>query len=171
MLHTLYGRSLAFDTTYMIEYFALDLIMQDGRCLGVICMNMEDGTLHRIKVICDFFYLKSIKSISSYFSNLNQLDFTTRYHSYLSRQTTLFLPLEAMVALTSHAPQHTHAPVMEMLWLSEQAFPYRIQSSFSFILRVCRNFHLSLMGHFLWKTKELIHVSYHRNLWCWMSDN
>ena len=76
-----------------------------------------------------------------------------------------------MVALTSHAPQHTHAPVMEMLWLSEQAFPYRIQSSFSFILRVCRNFHLSLMGHFLWKTKELIHVSYHRNLWCWMSDN
>ena len=51
MLHTLYGRSLAFDTTYMIEYFALDLIMQDGRCLGVICMNMEDGTLHRIKVL------------------------------------------------------------------------------------------------------------------------
>jgi succinate dehydrogenase/fumarate reductase flavoprotein subunit len=49
MLHTLYGRSLAFDTTYMIEYFALDLIMQDGRCLGIICMNMEDGTLHRIK--------------------------------------------------------------------------------------------------------------------------
>jgi hypothetical protein len=28
MLHTLYGRSLAFDTTYFIEYFALDLIMQ-----------------------------------------------------------------------------------------------------------------------------------------------
>ena len=28
MLHTLYGRSLAFDTTYFIEYFALDLMMQ-----------------------------------------------------------------------------------------------------------------------------------------------
>jgi succinate dehydrogenase/fumarate reductase flavoprotein subunit len=28
MLHTLYGRSLAFDTTYFVEYFALDLIMQ-----------------------------------------------------------------------------------------------------------------------------------------------
>jgi succinate dehydrogenase (ubiquinone) flavoprotein subunit len=27
MLHTLYGRSLAFDTSYFIEYFALDLIM------------------------------------------------------------------------------------------------------------------------------------------------
>merc|ERR550537_645278 len=49
MLHTLYGRSLAFDTTYFIEYFALDLIMQDGRCIGATCINMEDGTIHRIK--------------------------------------------------------------------------------------------------------------------------
>jgi len=49
MLHTLYGRSLAFNTTYFIEYFALDLIMQDGRCVGVTCLNMEDGTIHRIK--------------------------------------------------------------------------------------------------------------------------
>lgn len=49
MLHTLYGRSLAFDTSYFIEYFALDLIMQDGRCVGVIAINMEDGTLHRFK--------------------------------------------------------------------------------------------------------------------------
>merc|ERR1719487_3121020 len=49
MLHSLYGRSLAFDTTYFIEYFALDLIMQDDRCIGVICLNMEDGTIHRIR--------------------------------------------------------------------------------------------------------------------------
>ena len=35
MLHTLYGRSLAFDTTYFIEYFALDLLMtDDGQCVG-----------------------------------------------------------------------------------------------------------------------------------------
>lgn len=40
MLHTLYGRSLAFDTTYFVEYFALDLIMQDGCCIGVTCINM-----------------------------------------------------------------------------------------------------------------------------------
>ena len=33
MLHTLYGRSLAFDTSYFIEYFALDLIMDDGETL------------------------------------------------------------------------------------------------------------------------------------------
>jgi len=50
MLHTLYGRSLAFDTTYFIEYFALDLIMtEDGECAGIMALNMEDGTLHRIK--------------------------------------------------------------------------------------------------------------------------
>merc|ERR1711988_1192678 len=48
MLHTLYGRSLAFDTSYFIEYFALDLIMDDqGDCVGVMAINMEDGTLHR----------------------------------------------------------------------------------------------------------------------------
>lgn len=50
MLHTLYGRSLAFDTDYFIEYFALDLIMTEGEnpeCVGVIAINMEDGTLHR----------------------------------------------------------------------------------------------------------------------------
>lgn len=51
MLHTLYGRSLAFDTTYFIEYFCLDLLMSDDgtTCLGVLALNMEDGTLHRIQ--------------------------------------------------------------------------------------------------------------------------
>jgi len=50
MLHTLYGRSLAFDTTYFIEYFATDLIMNDeGECVGVMALNMEDGTIHRIR--------------------------------------------------------------------------------------------------------------------------
>lgn len=49
MLHTLYGRSLAFNTSYFIEYFALDLIMQDGECIGCTAMNMEDGTIHRFR--------------------------------------------------------------------------------------------------------------------------
>jgi len=50
MLHTLYGRSLAFDTTYFIEYFAMDLLMTpDGRCVGAMAINMEDGTIHRIR--------------------------------------------------------------------------------------------------------------------------
>jgi succinate dehydrogenase (ubiquinone) flavoprotein subunit len=47
MLHTLYGQSLKHDTNFFIEYFALDLLMVDGACVGVICLSMEDGTLHR----------------------------------------------------------------------------------------------------------------------------
>lgn len=47
MLHTLYGRSLAYNTTYFIEYFALDLIMNQGACVGVMAICQEDGTLHR----------------------------------------------------------------------------------------------------------------------------
>jgi len=50
MLHTLYGRSLAFNTSYFIEYFALDLLMaDDGSCVGVTAMCMEDGSIHRFK--------------------------------------------------------------------------------------------------------------------------
>jgi succinate dehydrogenase (ubiquinone) flavoprotein subunit len=50
LLHTLYGRSLAFDTSYFVEYFALDLIMDaEGTCRGVLCINMEDGSLHRFR--------------------------------------------------------------------------------------------------------------------------
>eukprot|EP00126_Sphaerothecum_destruens_P004171 Sdes_comp18038_c0_seq1m7364 len=49
LLHTLYGRSLAYDTSYFIECFALDLLMEQGTCRGVIAFNMEDGVLHRIR--------------------------------------------------------------------------------------------------------------------------
>ncbi|EIM90313.1 succinate dehydrogenase [Stereum hirsutum FP-91666 SS1] len=49
LLHTLYGQSLRHNTNFFIEYFALDLIMEDGECVGVIALNMEDGTLHRFR--------------------------------------------------------------------------------------------------------------------------
>ncbi|CDS14431.1 Putative Genomic scaffold, msy_sf_7 [Lichtheimia ramosa] len=49
ILHTLYGQSLRHNTNYFIEYFALDLIMEDGECKGVIALNMEDGTIHRFR--------------------------------------------------------------------------------------------------------------------------
>jgi len=48
MLHTLYGQSLKQDTNFFIEYFALDLLMVDGKCAGVLCLSMEDGTFHRM---------------------------------------------------------------------------------------------------------------------------
>merc|ERR1712064_230496 len=48
ILHTLYGMALRYDCLFFVEYFALDLIMDDeGRCLGCIAMCMEDGSIHR----------------------------------------------------------------------------------------------------------------------------
>lgn len=50
MLHTLFGRALGYNCSFFVEYFALDLIMDEqGACKGVICMNMADGTFHRIQ--------------------------------------------------------------------------------------------------------------------------
>ena len=49
MLHTLYGQSLRYDAEFFIEYFALDLIMDEGECRGVVALSLEDGTLHRFK--------------------------------------------------------------------------------------------------------------------------
>lgn len=49
LLHTLYGQSLRYDCNYFIEYFAMDLLMENGRYNGVIALNLEDGSLHRIK--------------------------------------------------------------------------------------------------------------------------
>ncbi|KAJ8020625.1 Succinate dehydrogenase [ubiquinone] flavoprotein subunit, mitochondrial [Holothuria leucospilota] len=49
LLHTLYGQSLRYDTNYFIEYFALDLIMEDGECRGVVALCLEDGTIHRFR--------------------------------------------------------------------------------------------------------------------------
>jgi succinate dehydrogenase / fumarate reductase flavoprotein subunit len=49
MLHTLYGQSLRHSAEFFIEYFAIDLIMEDGACRGVVALCMEDGTLHRFR--------------------------------------------------------------------------------------------------------------------------
>ncbi|MGA8411368.1 MAG: succinate dehydrogenase flavoprotein subunit [Xanthobacteraceae bacterium] len=48
MLHTLYGAALKHKAEFFIEYFAIDLIMDDdGRCRGVVALKLDDGTLHR----------------------------------------------------------------------------------------------------------------------------
>ena len=49
ILHTLYGQSLRHDTEFFIEYFVLDLIMEDGGCRGVMALALEDGSLHRFR--------------------------------------------------------------------------------------------------------------------------
>jgi succinate dehydrogenase / fumarate reductase, flavoprotein subunit len=49
MLHTLYQQSLRHNAEFFIEYFALDLMMQDGECRGIVALNMADGTVHRFR--------------------------------------------------------------------------------------------------------------------------
>jgi succinate dehydrogenase / fumarate reductase flavoprotein subunit len=47
MLHTLYQQALKHEAQFFIEYFAVDLIMENGECRGVVAINMSDGTVHR----------------------------------------------------------------------------------------------------------------------------
>ncbi len=50
MLHTLYGQSLRHSAEFFIEYFALDLIMDnEGRCRGIVALCLDDGTVHRFR--------------------------------------------------------------------------------------------------------------------------
>lgn len=50
MLHTLYQQSLKHNCEFFVEYFALDLIMDDeGACRGVVAWNLEDGSIHRFR--------------------------------------------------------------------------------------------------------------------------
>jgi len=46
ILHTLYQQTLKNKAQFFIEYFALDLLMSDGECVGVLAWNLDDGTLH-----------------------------------------------------------------------------------------------------------------------------
>jgi len=49
MLHALYQQSLKHDAEFFIEYFAVDLIMENGACRGVVAMDLETGRLHRFR--------------------------------------------------------------------------------------------------------------------------
>src|SRR5579863_8054244 len=49
MLHALYQQSLKYAADFFVEYFAIDLIMENGQCRGVIALCMDDGTIHRFR--------------------------------------------------------------------------------------------------------------------------
>ena len=49
MLHTLYQQSIRHAATFFVEYFAIDLIMEDGVCRGVVALDLAEGTLHRFR--------------------------------------------------------------------------------------------------------------------------
>uniref|UniRef100_A0A7R9IWU4 Succinate dehydrogenase [ubiquinone] flavoprotein subunit, mitochondrial n=1 Tax=Timema californicum TaxID=61474 RepID=A0A7R9IWU4_TIMCA len=49
LLHTLYSQTLRYPVDYFIEYFALDLLMENGTCKGIIALRLEDGKIHRFQ--------------------------------------------------------------------------------------------------------------------------
>ena len=49
ILHTLYGQALKHKTEFFIEYFALDLLMSNGECKGILTWNLNEGTIHRFR--------------------------------------------------------------------------------------------------------------------------
>jgi succinate dehydrogenase / fumarate reductase flavoprotein subunit len=49
MLHTLYQQSIKHAATFFVEYFAIDLIMENGVCRGVVALDMNEGKLHRFR--------------------------------------------------------------------------------------------------------------------------
>jgi succinate dehydrogenase / fumarate reductase, flavoprotein subunit len=49
ILHTLYGQCVKQSVNFFIEYFALDLIMEDGAVRGLMAWNLDDGSMHRFR--------------------------------------------------------------------------------------------------------------------------
>ncbi|MBV8854016.1 MAG: succinate dehydrogenase flavoprotein subunit [Sinobacteraceae bacterium] len=49
MLHTLYQQSIRHSATFFVEYFAIDLIMENGACRGVVALDLMEGKLHRFR--------------------------------------------------------------------------------------------------------------------------
>jgi len=50
ILHTLYGQALRHSAEFFIEYFAIDLIVDDEcRCRGVVALKLDDGSIHRFR--------------------------------------------------------------------------------------------------------------------------
>lgn len=46
MLHTLYQQALKHNAEFFIEFFALDLLMVDGECRGVVTWDLAEGVIH-----------------------------------------------------------------------------------------------------------------------------
>ena len=49
MLHALYQQSIRHEAQFFVEYFAVDLLMEDGACLGVVAIDLADGSVHRFR--------------------------------------------------------------------------------------------------------------------------
>ena len=109
LLHTLYGQSLKYDCKFFVEYFALDLIMDNGECVGVMAMDMEDGTIHRFRshqVCCILLLICLCLCVCVCFCVSHDDNSIDR----------LFLQLAATVARTFRARRRTRAPATATRW-------------------------------------------------------
>ena len=46
ILHTLYTQALKNNVDFYIEYFVIDLVFEEGKCIGVLAWCLDDGTIH-----------------------------------------------------------------------------------------------------------------------------
>ena len=46
ILHTLYTQALKNNVDFFIEYFVIDLVFEDGKCVGVLAWCLDDGSIH-----------------------------------------------------------------------------------------------------------------------------
>lgn len=120
LLHTLYGQSLRYDCNYFIEYFALDLLMEDGECRGVLAICLEDGSLHRFRAKNTVCILHLVLSVPKIFLFFISWKFAFRY-----------LQPVVMVGHISLAPLPTHALVTVLLWLPVLVCRMKISSLFN----------------------------------------
>jgi len=49
MLHTLYQQSIKHEATFFVEFFAIDLMMENGECRGVVAIDLAEGKIHRFR--------------------------------------------------------------------------------------------------------------------------
>ena len=49
ILHTLYQRALAQGAAFFVEHFAIDLVMEDGACRGVVVLDLDTGAVRVIR--------------------------------------------------------------------------------------------------------------------------
>ena len=98
ILHTLYQQCLKHNAEFFVEYFAIDLIMdEEGNCRGVLAWNLADGTMHRF--LGKLTVLASGGYGRSYFSATSAHTCTGDGHGMVARAG---LPLQDMEFVQFH---------------------------------------------------------------------
>lgn len=123
MLHTLYGQSLKEGVQFFIEWFALDLMMVEGKCVGITALSMEDGTVHRM------FARNTVLATGGEFGI--PYPGSTCVEEALLINCVLKVMGERILVLRARI----QALVMGMLWLQGLGFRFRIWSLCSSIRR------------------------------------